>query len=162
MEMTKQTKSSTPGVSGASLARLFKLDERTVRKLAEDGILVRLERGQYDKDASITNYVVHLRDIAGRRANSSQAAQEHARYKRAMADKVEIELAEKAGKHLRPRRGARHVERHDAPGPVVGHVTTRTDHVHVSGAEPCRSRGDRQYDPRRTDGLGAWAGAASC
>jgi phage terminase Nu1 subunit (DNA packaging protein) len=98
--MKKATKPAAAGVSGAALARLYGVHERTIHKLADDGILVRVDRGLYDQDASTMNYIRHLRDVAGRRADSSDARDAHARYKLAQAAKAEMELQEKAGKLL--------------------------------------------------------------
>jgi phage terminase Nu1 subunit (DNA packaging protein) len=98
--MTKGTKPAAAGVSGARLAELLGLNERTVRKLADDGILVRVGRGLYDQDASILRYVTHLRDVSARRANSSEAASSHARYKLAQAELAELDLAQTRGEVL--------------------------------------------------------------
>jgi len=95
--MKKPTKPASAGMSGAALARLYGINERTVRKLADDGILVRLEHGRYDQDASTLKYVTHLREVAGRRADSSDARNAHTRYKLAQAQLAEVALAEKAG-----------------------------------------------------------------
>jgi hypothetical protein len=92
------TKSKPDEVSGAALARLLAIDERTVRKLADAGTLARIGRGRYDRDASITRYVTHLRDVAGRRHDSTDAATAHARYKLAQAERAELEVAERSGR----------------------------------------------------------------
>jgi terminase small subunit / prophage DNA-packing protein len=56
------------------LAALFKLDERTIRKLAEARIMVRVGRGRYNAAASTSNYVVHLRELAAGRGSPDVAA----------------------------------------------------------------------------------------
>lgn len=57
-------------VSAATLANLLHCDERTVRKLAARGIVVRDSRGRYALAASVRNYVRHLRDVGAVRMGS--------------------------------------------------------------------------------------------
>ena len=55
------------GVPGATLAALLDLDERTIRKFAVSGIMVRAGKGQYALGPSVRNYVRHLREAAAGR-----------------------------------------------------------------------------------------------
>jgi phage terminase Nu1 subunit (DNA packaging protein) len=68
------TEKNQTAVSASVLAELFKVDERTIRKLATAGIVVRVGRGFYDRDASTTNYIVHLRELAAGRSRHAASA----------------------------------------------------------------------------------------
>jgi phage terminase Nu1 subunit (DNA packaging protein) len=49
------------------LAALLDLDERTIRKFAASGIMVRADKGLYAFAPSVRNYVRHLREAASNR-----------------------------------------------------------------------------------------------
>lgn len=57
-------------ISTATLANLLHCDERTVRKLAARGIVVRDSRGRFALAASVRNYVRHLRHVGAARIGS--------------------------------------------------------------------------------------------
>jgi hypothetical protein len=66
-KMSKLTNSTSESpilghMSGAELAELWGVTDRTVRQLAEEGIAVRLGHGKYDADASTTRYINHLKN----------------------------------------------------------------------------------------------------
>lgn len=77
---------SSGTVPASTLAGLFKVDERTIRKLASDGIVVKGgPRGAYVLGPSIQNYVVHLREQAAGRLGRDETidpAKENALFKR--------------------------------------------------------------------------------
>jgi phage terminase Nu1 subunit (DNA packaging protein) len=58
---------SKGAVPSATLAQLFACDERTIRNLAGQNIVVKAGRGQYVLAQSIKNYVIHLREQAAGR-----------------------------------------------------------------------------------------------
>jgi phage terminase Nu1 subunit (DNA packaging protein) len=69
--MAKKLKFEPPPVITASareLATLFSCSGRQVRALGAKNIIPRLGRGRYRRDKSITNYILHLREIAAGRA----------------------------------------------------------------------------------------------
>lgn len=83
-------------VSGRDLARLFGVHDRTIRDLADEGLVVKLSRGRFDRDASITRYVTHLRDAAAGRGGASGVASltsERSRLAREQADAVSLKNA---------------------------------------------------------------------
>jgi hypothetical protein len=64
--MTKSTNATSESpifgtMSGAELAELWGVTDRTVRQLAEEGIAVRVGHGRYDADLSTMNYINDLR-----------------------------------------------------------------------------------------------------
>jgi phage terminase Nu1 subunit (DNA packaging protein) len=70
------------GVPAKTLAVLFDMDERVVRRLAAEGIIVRAGRNQFLLAPSVRNYVRHLREIAaGWQGNGLNAVDENARLK---------------------------------------------------------------------------------
>lgn len=75
------------------LAKLFRCTEQTVRNYVEDGIVVRVGRGQYDKDASTSNLIEHLRGAAAGRGGEDQVldlTKQRARLASEQADAVEM------------------------------------------------------------------------
>ena len=87
----------TGTVPGSTLAGLFDLDERTIRKLAADGIIVKGgARGQYQLGASIKAYVAHLREQAAGRLGRDEAidpATENAKLRREQRRNYELKNA---------------------------------------------------------------------
>src|ERR1700720_982519 len=70
------------GMPAKTLAVLLDMDERVVRRLAAEGIIVRAGRNQYLLAPSVRNYVRHLREVAaGRQGNELNAVGENARLK---------------------------------------------------------------------------------
>jgi len=61
LKMSKLTKVTS--VSAEELAELWGVTDRTVRQLAEEGVAVRVGHGKYDRNASTTRYINHLRNV---------------------------------------------------------------------------------------------------
>jgi phage terminase Nu1 subunit (DNA packaging protein) len=76
-------------ISGPALAHRLGLTPTTVSKLGGDGILVRVDRGQYKLWASVAGYVSHLRTFATGR--DTPAAKARTRILRLQGDKLEDE-----------------------------------------------------------------------
>lgn len=75
--------------SGDELARLFGIGDRHLRALADEGHVVKTGRATYERDASITRYVTHLRNVAAGRGGDEHVATltaERARLAREQAD----------------------------------------------------------------------------
>ena len=67
------------------------MDERVVRRLAAEGIVIRAGRNQYLLAPSVRNYVRHLREAAARRqGNELNAVDENARLKIAQRQNYEL------------------------------------------------------------------------
>ena len=82
------------GVSAKTLAVLLDMDERVVRRLAAEGIIVRAGRNQYLLAPSVRNYVRHLREVAaGRQGNELNAVDENARLKIAQRRNYDLKNA---------------------------------------------------------------------
>jgi phage terminase Nu1 subunit (DNA packaging protein) len=56
-------------VSGAELARLWGISDRLIREMVKAGIVVRVGRGQYAREASTRRYCEHLRKAAAQRGD---------------------------------------------------------------------------------------------
>ena len=82
------------GVSAKTLAVLLDMDERVVRRLAAEGIIVRAGRNQYLLAPSVRNYVRHLREIAAaRQGNELNVVDENARLKIAQRRNYDLKNA---------------------------------------------------------------------
>jgi phage terminase Nu1 subunit (DNA packaging protein) len=87
------------GVPWKKLAVLLDMEERTIRKYEQEGIFVKVGRGQYLLAPSVRNYVRRLREIAaGRRGNELNAVDENARLKIAMRKNYELKNAALEGR----------------------------------------------------------------
>lgn len=75
------------------LADLLGVHPRQIANFADDGKVVRLKHGEYDRNASIRTYIEHLRTVAAGRSQSSTLAVERQRLAKAQADAVEIKVA---------------------------------------------------------------------
>jgi phage terminase Nu1 subunit (DNA packaging protein) len=71
--MTK-TSSKRQGATAAQLASLWSCDERTVQRMAQKGVAVKVGRGAYDLATSTKNYILHLREQAAGRGGKDAAA----------------------------------------------------------------------------------------
>ncbi|GGC90457.1 hypothetical protein [Chelatococcus reniformis] len=83
-------------VAAVQLAALFDCSERTIRDLAQRGVLAKVGRDRYDAPASVTAYIRHLREQPSARGSGSgdlNPEQERARKDRALADKTELQNA---------------------------------------------------------------------
>jgi terminase small subunit / prophage DNA-packing protein len=87
------------GVPWKKLAVLLDMEERTIRKYEQEGIFVKVGRGQYLLAPSVRNYVRRLREIAaGRQGNELNAVDENARLKIAMRKNYELKNAALEGR----------------------------------------------------------------
>jgi terminase small subunit / prophage DNA-packing protein len=71
--MTKIS-SKRQGATAAQLASLWSCDERTVQRMAQKGVAVKVGRGTYDLATSTKNYIVHLREQAAGRGGKDVVA----------------------------------------------------------------------------------------
>ena len=81
-------------VSLAELADMLVLNERTVQKSVEQGVMVRSAPGKYFLEKSIQNYVTHLREAA---AGIATLPGESARLKAAQAEYYDLKNAKTRG-----------------------------------------------------------------
>jgi phage terminase Nu1 subunit (DNA packaging protein) len=82
------------GVPAKTLAVLLDMNDRVVRRLAAEGIIVRAGRNQYLLAPSVRNYVRHLREVAaGRQGNELNAVDENARLKIAQRRNYDLKNA---------------------------------------------------------------------
>lgn len=86
---------------GEAAAHLF-MDERTFRKIVDEGVIGRAARGAYDLDRVREEYVRHIREVAAGRVQTGDLdrAQEAARKDKEMADKYALENAKSRGELL--------------------------------------------------------------
>jgi phage terminase Nu1 subunit (DNA packaging protein) len=93
-----------PALTSRQLADLLGVTDRTLRELAERGIVVRQSyRGPYDVAVSIANYCAHLRGVAAGRGGEERVASltgERARLAAAQADLAAIKIAKERGELL--------------------------------------------------------------
>lgn len=83
-------------VSARDLASWLGVSDRTVRELAERGILVRSAKGKYALKSSVTAYTDHLRSAAAGRGGedaSTDLAAQRARLAREQADGLALKNA---------------------------------------------------------------------
>jgi phage terminase Nu1 subunit (DNA packaging protein) len=89
----------TEATSG-ELAELFGCSTRQIEALAQKGIIVRLSRGRYDRDASTTAYIRHLREQAASRAGQDptiDSVTANVLWKQASTELLQVRLAKEAG-----------------------------------------------------------------
>jgi phage terminase Nu1 subunit (DNA packaging protein) len=72
-----------------TIARLFNLTERRVQQLAQDGIIPKGKRGEYDLVACVRGYIAYLQQNANGR--TSDVAADRNRLVKAQADRAELE-----------------------------------------------------------------------
>jgi phage terminase Nu1 subunit (DNA packaging protein) len=77
-------------------AHLF-IDERTLKKHLDEGIVTRQPRGSYDLDVVREEYLRHLREVASGRSNESNSKRADAgtRKDEAIAERYELEVAQR-------------------------------------------------------------------
>lgn len=81
-----------------TIAKLFGLTERRVQQLAQEGIIPKPEKNQYELVGSVRSYIDYLQQRAfGKGAVPQDTHLERARLLKAQADMAEIELAERTG-----------------------------------------------------------------
>ena len=81
-----------------TIAKLFGLSERRVQQLAQEGIIPKPEKNQYELVGSVRAYINYLQQRAfGKGAAPQDTHLERARLLKAQADMAEIELAERTG-----------------------------------------------------------------
>lgn len=91
---------NSAGVRKSRLAELFSCSPRTIQDLEDKGLVIKLRRGYFDEDASITNYVKHLREkAAGRQGEDGKidVVAEGALLKRVQREEVELRIAKLKG-----------------------------------------------------------------
>lgn len=82
----------------STIAKLFGLTERRVQQLAQEGIIPKPEKNQYELVGSVRSYIDYLQQRAfGKGAVPQDTHLERARLLKAQADMAEIELAERTG-----------------------------------------------------------------
>lgn len=72
------------------LAELFDLTERRIQQLADDGIIKKSRRGEYELFPSVQGYIEFLKNSAN--GTSSGLAEQRLRQAKAKADREELEL----------------------------------------------------------------------
>ena len=81
-----------------TIAKLFGLSERRVQQLAQEGIIPKPEKNQYELVGSVRSYIDYLQQRAfGKGVAPRDTHLERARLIKAQADMAEIELAERTG-----------------------------------------------------------------
>lgn len=65
-------------ITGAELAALLGIDERTIRKLTDRGVMRQIERGTYDLGEAVRAYVTHREQVTAAEAGQGQYGQARA------------------------------------------------------------------------------------
>lgn len=94
---------ATAAITARDLGALLGVSARTIRDLAQDGVVVKLDKGRYDRDASILSYCTRLREVAAGRGGESGVATltaERARLAREQADAAALKNAALRGDML--------------------------------------------------------------
>jgi phage terminase Nu1 subunit (DNA packaging protein) len=87
---TAATAAST--VSAEQLAEIFDCTPRRIQQLANQGVVVKVARGQYDQNESTTNYIQFWRNIAdGKGYDDDQKGTSKAQLEKARARKATVE-----------------------------------------------------------------------
>ena len=82
----------------STISKLFGISERRVQQLAQDGIIPKPEKNQYELVGSVRSYINYLQQRAfGKGVGTQDTFVERARLLKAQADMAEIELAERTG-----------------------------------------------------------------
>jgi phage terminase Nu1 subunit (DNA packaging protein) len=102
---TKQKQSSPPNdlVSGPVLARWLGVTDKTVREMAKAGIVVRVKRGLYKLEDSVTRYCERIRRTASQRGGEASLAtlrDERIRIAKEQADALALKNAAARGELL--------------------------------------------------------------
>ena len=87
-------------ITGRALAAFLGVHERTIRDLADRGIIAKVARGKYDLAASVKSYCSHVREVAAGRGGESGVASltsERARLAREQADAAALKNAAMRG-----------------------------------------------------------------
>jgi phage terminase Nu1 subunit (DNA packaging protein) len=82
-------------ITAIALAKLIGVEQRTVRRLSQEGVVVRSKRGRYLRDASVRAYCECLRSAAAGRSDSEALTGERVRLVKLQADRAELDLAER-------------------------------------------------------------------
>lgn len=80
--------------SAQELGALVGISSRSVRELAERGVIQRSPAGRYDLAASVAAYCAHLREMAAARGGGSSLTQERERAARERADQLALKNAQ--------------------------------------------------------------------
>lgn len=81
----------------AVLARLLDLDERRIQQLAQENIVVKVDRGLYDISTSVSGYVKNIRANLPAPGKRMDFNGQRSRLTAARADLAELEKEEKVG-----------------------------------------------------------------
>ncbi len=103
-----------PMYPASTLAKLFNLSERRIRQLAQEGIIPKKEKGQYDVVASVQGYLKYLQEqVAGRGLTTAAIHVQRLRRIEALADEKELSVSQQLGAlinvHTAVERGGRKV-----------------------------------------------------
>jgi phage terminase Nu1 subunit (DNA packaging protein) len=74
------------------LAKLLNLTERRIQQLANQDIIPKASRGQYELAPALQGYTKYLQDLAANKGNSLEQKDFKARLLKAQAEKAELEL----------------------------------------------------------------------
>ena len=81
-----------------TIAKLFSISERRVQQLAQDKVIPKAVRGQYELVGSVRGFINYLQQRAfGKGVAPQDTHLERARLLKAQADMAEIDLAERTG-----------------------------------------------------------------
>ncbi len=81
-----------------TIAKLFGITERRVQQLAQEGVIPKPEKNQYELIGCVRSYIDYLQQRAfGKGVTPQDTHLERARLLKAQADMAEIELAERTG-----------------------------------------------------------------
>jgi phage terminase Nu1 subunit (DNA packaging protein) len=82
----------------STIAKLFGISERRIQQLAQDGIIPKPEKNQYELVGCVRAYINYLQQRAfGKGVAPQDTHLERARLLKAQADMAEIDLAQKTG-----------------------------------------------------------------
>ena len=96
----KTTAPKCQSAKAAHRASLCSYDERTVQRMAQKGVAVKVGRGVYDLATSTKNYILHLREQAAGRAGQDAAVDPVAantRLRTAQAELTELKIKQERG-----------------------------------------------------------------
>ena len=86
--------SELPAVGVDEIAKIFNLDERSIQRLAKQGVIAKAARGQYDLIDCASAYIRHLQTT---RPDQKDSHTEKTRLLTAQADRAEMETAQLRG-----------------------------------------------------------------
>jgi phage terminase Nu1 subunit (DNA packaging protein) len=90
-------------LSATKMSQLFDCTARQLELLAKKGVVVRVAPGEYDSDASTTNYIRQLREQAAGRVGQDPAVdgvQANVEWKQASTELIRLRIRKEAGELL--------------------------------------------------------------